>query len=181
MSEIKFGEILYGYPQRDAIHIAVTPIEAGSEVVAGDKVKLKDGKAHTWKNRLDGDCVGFVDPYLTERVAKGERFWLWLWPGSITSLRHDWTHPLLPEQRPTNEKKEAAMNRMAEIGHQIGGFSVEEMLHYYASVAKTGEGCLPDDLNKYEAPADFWEIGELLTGLHVSPAIQNDHCFRCSC
>lgn len=181
MSDIRFGQLIYGYQQRDAVHVAVTPITAGAQLKPGEWVCVKDGLAHkrgTWR---DGELIGFVDPCLTEDVMIGERFWLWLQPGSITSLRHNWTHPAIPEQAPTSAEKQAAMKRMGEIGEHIGGFSAEEMLQYYADVAKSGGGCLPNDIDNYDAPADFWELGEMLTGLSVSPSQREDHYFRCAC
>ena len=181
MSDIQFGKIIYGYQQRDAVHVAVTPVEAGEAIDPGKWCYLKDGKAYPHTYWRDGERVGFADPCLSERVKQGETFWLWLKPGSITSLRHNWTHPLLPEQPPTSEQKQAAMKRMGEIGQHIGGFSAEEMVEYYIDVANGRGGCLPNDIDNYDAPDDFWEIGELITGLVVAPAKKKDHYFRCSC
>jgi hypothetical protein len=45
---------------------------------------------------LAGPCdqpIGVVDPFLVKPVEPGQRFWLFLYPGSITGLRHVWSHP----------------------------------------------------------------------------------------
>ncbi|MFO0822607.1 MAG: hypothetical protein U0792_05710 [Gemmataceae bacterium] len=37
--------------------------------------------------------VGIVDPFLREAVRPGQRFWLFMYPNTVTTLRHEWTHP----------------------------------------------------------------------------------------
>ncbi len=73
---------------RDAIHIAIAPVVAGEKLWGGTPVRVDDGIATT-----NGDPFGIVDPFLTGPIQKGERFYLCLYPGSVTSLRHVWTHP----------------------------------------------------------------------------------------
>lgn len=84
------GHLIEGQAFRDAIHVAVAPVEAGEDLPPGQRVALHSGKAYAdvWEK-----CIGIVDPFLKELVQKGERFWLFLYPGSIESLRHVWTHP----------------------------------------------------------------------------------------
>jgi len=76
---------------RDAVHIAVAPMVAGESLKPGDHVSVRDGKCFA-----TGNLIGIVDPYRRTPVAKGEPFWLCLYPKTVTSLRHHWTCPALP-------------------------------------------------------------------------------------
>lgn len=88
-NKLGLGKIITTEQHRDAVHIAVAPVEAKTRFRPGYPVSLdQDGKAY-----LGTDPVGIVDPFLQDAVQPGQRFWLFLFPGSITSLRHEWTHP----------------------------------------------------------------------------------------
>lgn len=76
---------------RDAIHIATLPIFAGELLEAGDHVGIVDNKATTQTQVL----VGIVDPFLEVTVHPGEQFWLCIYPRTITSLTHAWSHPVI--------------------------------------------------------------------------------------
>jgi hypothetical protein len=96
--------------RRDAVHIAVAPMVAAARLLPGQHVGLlDDGRVYA-----NDKPIGIVDPFLTESVLPGQRFWLFLYPGTITSLRHVWTHPAFTVKIPlktetTNEQgKESA-------------------------------------------------------------------------
>jgi hypothetical protein len=75
--ETKVGERPPADAKRDAIHVAVYPaVNVGKE-------PLQPGE---WMKD------GVVDPFLAAPVMPGERYWLFLYPGSISSLRHVWSH-----------------------------------------------------------------------------------------
>jgi len=93
MSDLKLGSIIEGKQHRDAIHIAVAPVVAGEALEPGAHVGLVDGKAVV----LLRSPIGIVDPFLKAAVKPGETFWLFLYPGTIKGLRHEWTHPAFDE------------------------------------------------------------------------------------
>ena len=113
------GKIIEGTAEKDAIHVAVAPVIASHRLQAGQHVGLnKEGKA-TYAENVD--YIGVVDPFLNAYVMPGDRFWLFLYPGSITSLRHQWSHPAFQEatepstaKDTSKEESEAWLRRYAE-------------------------------------------------------------------
>lgn len=89
MEQVKLGKLLDGTEQRDAIHVAIAPVVADTDLLPGQHVAL------IGQGRIgpDGPLVGIVDPFLRKKVKAGERCWLCLYPQTVTSLRHEWTHP----------------------------------------------------------------------------------------
>jgi hypothetical protein len=84
------GHLADNTARRDAVHVAVAPVVAGEELSPGERVALgKYGEAYGPTSKP----IGIVDPFLTENVQRGQRFWLFLLPNTVTSLRHVWTHP----------------------------------------------------------------------------------------
>lgn len=96
---IPLGKLAADDAGRDAIHIAVAPIVAADIFSPGEHVGVNsDGKASR-----NEPHIGIVDPYLKKTVKPGERFYLCLYPNTITSLRHHWVHPALKEEAPPSK------------------------------------------------------------------------------
>ncbi len=94
MSEIvvpNVGQLAAEGSRRDAIHVAVAPVIAAERLRAGQNVIMRSGKAEWAESREI--AIGIVDPFLTVDVQEGQTFWLFMFPNTITSLRHVWTHP----------------------------------------------------------------------------------------
>jgi hypothetical protein len=81
-----------GERRRDAVHVAIAPVVAATELAPGQHVGfVREGDTETVGE--SAAPVGVVDPFLTEPVRPGQRFWLCLYPNTVTGLRHIWTHP----------------------------------------------------------------------------------------
>ncbi len=89
MNEAKLGQLIDSTAMRDAIHVAIVPVTAPCDLEPGTHVDSTGYPA----GYVDLGAVGIVDPYLRRTVKKGERFWLCLYPGTVTGMRHHWTHP----------------------------------------------------------------------------------------
>src|SRR5687767_9821896 len=76
---------------RDAIHIAIAQVTAGEDLEPGDFVGFKDVEGVVYK---DARHLGIVDPFIKSDIKKDKKFYLFLNPNTVTSLRHEWTHPL---------------------------------------------------------------------------------------
>ena len=79
--------------RRDAIHVAIVAIKNASDksLMPGDSVKLSNPSSAV--PCVIDERVGVVDPFLRDGIDPGGKFWLFLEPGSISDMRHVWTHP----------------------------------------------------------------------------------------
>lgn len=106
MSEpIKLGKIITTEQHRDAIHIAIAPVTSDESMQPGQHVALVPGCSD--RVQSNGTAVGIVDPYLQRLIEPGEKFWLCLYPQTVTSLRHEWTHPAFPKVAAAAEQSES--------------------------------------------------------------------------
>lgn len=90
------GTVLTNPEQRDAIHFAVFAVTAGCTIYPGEHIRFATGSKERVV-RVDEDrnevALGIADPFLKDSVETGEKFWMFLLPNTITSLRHVWEHP----------------------------------------------------------------------------------------
>lgn len=98
-NEPNIGALIEGDATRDAIHIAVAPVIASMRLSPGQSVALNE-EGHAAANLAKND-IGIVDPFLDGTVSKGDKFWLFLFPRTITSLHHVWEHPAFPLPKAT--------------------------------------------------------------------------------
>ena len=104
MNDVKLGTLLTPEAKRDAIHVAVAPVVAGENLRPGEHVGVSpDGVASGSR-----PFVGIVDPFLSVHVKPGERFYLFLYQNTVTSLRHEWTHPAFGGAPPFKSANEAS-------------------------------------------------------------------------
>ncbi|RLA41584.1 MAG: hypothetical protein DRR06_15695, partial [Gammaproteobacteria bacterium] len=84
------GKKIDGKQGRDAVHIAMLPLQAGHELQPGEHIGIVDNKAN-----VTIPTIGIVDPFLPENVKEGEWCWVMVYPRTITALKHEWSHPMI--------------------------------------------------------------------------------------
>lgn len=112
MSEVNIGSLITNPElfKKDAVHMAMVQIRSSDRFLPGEHVGLNDkGEAIQSDNP-----IGIVDPFLKKAVEPGDPFWLWMYPKTISNLRHDWNHPALDKvekSKKQNEQPETPLNR----------------------------------------------------------------------
>jgi hypothetical protein len=176
------GEILpNAWAPRDAVHVAVIPMRAGSLLRPGQHVGVFKGEA--WA--ADGEpgqpaAIGVVSPFLIQDVLKGQCFWLMIYPGTITSLRHQWEHPAFPGHHEASPEERAESEAWLR---EFFGTKYDEARTpaYPEEIEKILRGETPCVYGRGEhrAPSEFWFHLERLTGhREVDP---EDFFFVCAC
>jgi hypothetical protein len=199
------GTIIGPEEGRDAIHIAVLPVEAGEKLHPSQDVGLgSDGKAYSGF-RGPVKAVGIVDAFLKTPVQPGQHFWLMLYPRTITSLRHVWVHPDVPDvPLSTYVSEDAAeagfvspdINKMtsrAWIQNWISGFersnynderepfTVDDAIAAARRYIHGGQYWVDGGTFEGEyVPDEFWVHYQIVTG-EVVPKQDQESFFSCSC
>jgi hypothetical protein len=182
------GKKLTGGERRDAVHFAVAPIQAGGFLRAGERVKFAPGSTEvvvSW-DYDDRPPVGIIDPFLEDSyVANGERCWLFLYPSTITGLRHEWTHPAFPDQQPQPvAQPEESPREYSE--RWLRGFAEKYRGDYDDMIAgvQSGEGAFfGDDLEygDFRPGSEFWRHVSVVTGKDFTEKHIDSTPFRCAC
>jgi len=176
MSDIGVGKLLAGDAKRDAIHVAVAPMTANERLSPGQHIGLIGSD---WAGHSEAP-IGIVDPFLQEDVKPGERFYMFLYPGSITSLRHEWIHPAFVGAMFTAEaESQKWIESFAEELNQPYNDLLEAANLWVDSEEYTydnTETYKNVDQNKWPM---FWEHYTIVTGKKAKDP--NDTFFTCSC
>lgn len=181
---LKLGHLIEGEQHRDATHIAVAPVVAGAPLKPGTHVGFVSPGTVCEAKMFASDIrpVGVVDPFLRKDVRAGEKFWLFLYPGTITGLRHEWSHPAFLDAAHTVEdsRKAAARQWMQEWcdRHKYEAYdeslTVERAIYFGEEMTVNECENARDDID-----ADWWNNWEILTG--KSSAGKREEYFRCAC
>lgn len=173
MSDIGIGKLIEQGRERDSIHVAVAPVVAGEKLAPGDHVGfIGEG--------IVGECekpIGIVDPFLKGIVRKDQRFYLFLYPGSISSLRHDWTHPAFPG---VSHHEGAAKDWLTSYARRVG-LTYDELIAAAEKWVRDAE--YTSNGGQFEGeyvPDEFWIYYEAATG-RIVPQESRENFFSCSC
>lgn len=181
------GSIIDETAGRDAIHLAVEPVVAGEKLYAGQHIGVVDGVATTKAKKK----LGIVDPFVREFIPKGERFWLVIYPRTITSLRHVWSHPELPESKSekdlADEIKEIIDTEVNKSKEWINQYSNQFALSYDSLMdgatdfIETGNNIYGgDNLEGESISSEFWDHYEIVTNKKI-PNKKRGTFFSCAC
>lgn len=191
---------------RDAIHLAVEPLVAAEKLYRGYKVGIgPDGRAygeHSEHPLGQGvKMLGIVDPFLDclgepedeeyNPVQPGERFLMVVFPRKITSLRHVWSHPDVPEPE---QLKALEQQRLTKYDHMSPHekwlrqyaenlqVDYDELIAEAANQVKDGSGNLRggNNLDGVYTSKEFWHHYLAMTGDDFPPDDLGNF-FSCAC
>lgn len=179
-SKLGIGKIITAPQQRDAIHSAIAPVVAAHTLIAGRHVGLDQ---HGNATEHTGHQIGIVDPFLKVSIEKGQTFWLFLYPGTISSLRHDWTHPVFGAETRVIGDKEAAQK-------WVESYALQHCPYYKPNEAfarfmeEVNDGTIFYAGSDLHSLGDVEEAEELFQNLSVilgRPVAGHDFQYSCTC
>lgn len=193
---VPLGKLIEGEAERDAFHIAIVPMTAKETVWAGAEVGADGTRTAPY--------VGIVDPFLKGSVEPGQRYYLCLYPNTVTGMRHHWSHPFfdgkdaLPTQQQVSEVIDKAASRKwmeayaaCHYSHQsewydgLGRYyTADELIEHAKDFLRTGDRHVQqgsESLRDNTNASEFWKHFEILTGTTVDEYHRGQVPFCCTC
>lgn len=192
---IELGRRIYGYQERDAVHVAVVPVIASEQLSRGQRVKLTPETRDHVSSAGTNDYIGVVDPFLyDDTIGRGERFLILLRPDSVTSMRHHWSSPDFSVAIDV-ESSERWLRNFIEVSDMpdydvVMAAAVGDPVSDVEGYADYGQAYSIHDTSDggyllfngrdahCEIPDEFWDHVEMVTGRTVPHRVSS---FSCSC
>ena len=181
---------------RDAVHVAVFSAISEERLYPGDEVgivrQFNEKDFEVSNNFSHCEFIGIVDPFISKRVAAGERFWVYLYPRTITALSHQWQHPAFEKmEKETKEAKENEVKSAKEKSEAwLRNFCETHNVPSYESTLQTVQDAVRNDELRYghitvygqdahcDLPNEFWQHMEVVLGVEIQ---HRPEYFSCSC
>lgn len=161
--EIKVGEIITTKADRDAIHMAIAPVIAGEDLEPGTHVGFEDNGTVV-SYRQENQHVGIIDPFLKDKVKKGEQCWLFVYPKTIANLRHHWDHPRFINQTTSSNSQKWLEDYASKHGIVYGDMMLAVEKYVDSGCDEVGDYRIDDYYRGYETPPEFWDHFYVITG-----------------
>lgn len=191
----KVGEILKEDQPRDAIHIAVACVVAGEKLLPSQPIGFGAVYGDEQPSNTVLACeramsVGIVDPFLINRIEKGERFYMFLHPNTITSLRHNWSHPAFNDDHRNHQDVASSKEWLMDYcsGHDCPdydtiiaaaeGKDVSNGDAYYSAYIDGDYFHVGGQDAHGSIPPEFWDHVEIIIGRKLP---NRPSSFSCSC
>lgn len=138
MSGPILGVLIDPFSRVDAVHIAIAPITACETLKPGDHVGFVGSSGFVGKVH---NPIGVIDPFLKGPVEEGESCWMFMYPNTITGLRHDWVHPAFPMMSLGSTDTDSSFDKgpaVVEESVLVGVFETESKLWLENFASKWG-------------------------------------------
>lgn len=175
MHDVNVGSLPTPSSKKDAIHIAVAPVKSSDRFLPGEHVGLNDkGEVAQVDNP-----IGIIDPFLKKAVEPGEPVWLWLYPKTVTNLRHDWSHPAFEKINVTAESEKW----LREFAKKTS-WSYEDVIEMVSQAFTTGSAHGGDDSTAdvfNDNKDDLCKHVSAVTGKTFKQETVEEAYFSCAC
>lgn len=184
-TELMIGHLIEGFAERDAIHVPVIPLVAGERLYRSSRFRLFSGSRDVALSAtyIGAKAIGIVDPFLWGLfVEKDERFWGFLFPGTLVGIRHHWSHPDFDSPRIITNEHEKWLRDFCDRWN----FDYDELRDagvgtsdWREIIARGVDLHSPDELG--EDLGLFWEHLEAMTGMKFDDPHRSGVVWSCSC